>query len=57
MELIFPISAINKVGILAESTVPLDILSAFILVNEAPEPENNGAFISLFETNLASACE
>ena len=27
------------------------------LVNEAPEPENNGAFISLFETSLAFACE
>ena len=33
------------------------IMDAGKLVNDAPEPENNGAFISLFETSLAFACE
>ena len=54
--MIFPISAINKVGILAESIVPVKD-AAGKLVSDAPEPENNGALISLFETNLVSACE
>ena len=53
--MIFPISAINKVGILAESIVPVKD-AAGKLVNDAPEPENNGAFISLFEINLAPEC-
>ena len=52
----FPMSAINKVGILAESIVPVkDAAGKF--VSDAPEPENNGAFISLFETSLSFACE
>ena len=50
----FPISAINKVGILAESIVPVKD-AAGKLVSDAPEPENSGAFISLLETNLALA--
>ena len=50
----FPISAMSRAGILAESIVPVKE-AAGKAVKDAPEPENNGAFISLFETNLALA--